>query len=571
MHYAFLLFFVFIFVQSETFIYQTDGTPAGHDALLRFADSHGYAVEPLYSFEPTPFFVVSTPYVASREAKLAAVMSGRLTPSIHMTPLHVFAAANHHQVHVPFKRKVDPMLRFINPYAIPHVDVDRNFYVPSPLNRNVIHLNASGVTQTGAGVHVYIPDGGMQCNHDAFAGSKPSCDASASGAFSTCNDARGTAPEGPSDVHATMCASVICARKFGGGIAPGATCIPRRYICAGEWNAVSEARANAVTEMAIMSVSNGPPDGIFYYEAPSEPLVRGIVDTWNRGVMRFDAAGNGGIRGETCAADWTVSLQQTPGVGAITASGLPEQYSEMCPGVLVSAFGASGSNVIYTALADPSSTSAMSDLFDGTSAAAPQVSGVVALLREARRDIQPRDIVRALVATSRRDGLVGTTAPFVSNGAGFAHSLAFGFGYPDAYALIAYATAPEWTALPAQRTCEGIVLDVAGNADDAITEIAIVVPDHCPINFIEYVSLHVSFGFEDASYMGELALMSPSERRVAFLDSFHGYHIPRWDFYSGGWPWYGERVAAGTWTLSVEALDDFPIHAASVIIAGTVL
>lgn len=579
---TFLVLFAAIVTADRTaattqYIYQTDGTEAARDALMRFADSHRYTVEPLYSELPSPYYVVTTPAArAAPAAAKAAVASGKLTPSAHLTPLHVFAAANGHVLHAPLRRRVDAMVRYANPYAIPHVDVARNFYVPSARNRNEhLNLHADNVTQTGAGVRVYIPDGGMQCDHAAFAASggfgKPSCDASLAGSFSTCSDNRGTAPEGPTDVHATMCASVVCARQYGGGIAPGATCVPRRYICAGEWTLVAEARANAVAEMAILSVSNGPPDGVFYYEVPPPPLVHGMVETWNRGTVRFDAAGNGGIRGETCAADWTVSLQQTLGVGAITASGLPEQYSEACPGVLLSAFGASGSNVIYTALADPASRTAMSDLFDGTSAAAPQVAGVAALLREARPDIWPRDIVRALVATARRDGLVGTTAPFVVNSAGFAHSAAFGFGYPDAAALIAYATSANWSALPAQRTCEGAVLGVTANAADPMSNFDIVIPPHCEINFIEHVAIHVSFGFEDASYMGELALSSPSGRRATFLDSFHGYHIPRWDFYSGGWPWYGERAAAGTWTLSVEALDDFPIAAASIVISGAVM
>jgi hypothetical protein len=69
--------------------------------------------------------------------------------------------------------------------------------------------------------------------------------------------------------------------------------------------------------------------------------------------------------------------------------------------------------------------------------------------------------------------------------------------------------------------------------------------------------------------MGELALVSPSGRRTRFLDSFHGYHIPRWDFFSGGWPFYGESTSGPqTWTLSVEALDDFDIAAVTLTLYG---
>lgn len=538
------------------YIYTTDGTPSGRDALFRFADMHHYTVEPLYPSFDSPYFVVDTPVV--KTAKLG----------IAHTPLHAFAAAQKHGITVPTSRKLDAMNRYSNPYAIPYVDVKQNFYVPSASNRNVMHLNASGVIQTGAGVRVYIPDGGMQCDHEAFVRKDGKNNCNAAAGMSTCSDAIGTKPENALDVHATMCASVICASKFGGGIAPGATCIPRRYICNGGWSTIAEARANAVAEMAVMSVSNGPPDGIHYYEFPPPELVHGIIETWNRGVMRVDAAGNGAIRGETCAADWTVSLQQTPGIGAITASGLSEEYSEKCPGVLISTFGASGSNVIYTALADPDSTNAMSNLFDGTSAAAPQAAGVIALLREAIPSIQPRDIVRALVATSRKEGLVAGRYPFIRNGAGFSHSLAFGFGYPDTYALIQYANTT--SPLPAQQICTETILDLTTNADLAYSTFDILLPSHCRINHIEFVEMQVTFLFDSASDMGELSLTSPSGRQSVFLDSFHGYVLDHWDLKTGGWPWYGE-TAAGTWTLAVEALDDFKIAAVTITVYGTTL
>lgn len=556
MHWILLL--LVSFLRASSYVYQTDGTPAGREMLLHFADLHHYAVEPLYDFFDSPFYVVHLPSPVSKLANVAHA---------HLTPLHAFASSQHHAIHNVISRKVDAMNRYTNPYAIPYQEVASNFYVPSPANRNVMHLNASKVPYTGAGVKVYIPDGGMQCDHEAFRrAGKSACNAAAG--FSTCGDDRGTGPADALDVHATMCASVICASKYGGGIAPGATCIPRRYICDYGWTTVTEARANAVAEMALLSVSNGPQDGIHYYEYPPPELVAGIVETWIRGTMRVDAAGNGAIRGESCAADWTVSLQQTPGVGAIMASGLSEEYSEKCLGVLVSAFGASGSNVIYTALADPDVQNAMSNMFDGTSAAAPQVAGVLARLREAKPDIQPRDIVRALVATSRREGLVVGAYPFVANAAGFAHSSAFGFGYPDTYALIAYAAAA--APLPPQRMCQATVLNVRTNANLAYSEFTVGIDEHCPIRFIEYVNLHVSFLFEDASDMGELALVSPSGRDGIFLESFHGYTIPKWDFFSGGWPWYGESPV-GTWTIRVEALDDFDIAAATLLVYGTTL
>lgn len=563
--FLFLLFSFFVAygsTKTSQYIYKTDGTIAGKEGLMQFAALHQYAVEPLYDTFESPFYVVVVPTPSA-----STKFSGKQLQA-HLTPLHTFALAQNHAILTPTDRKVDIMNRYVNPYAIPYQEVSSNFYVPSAVNRNVMHLNASKLFQTGAGIRVYIPDGGMQCEHQAFARSNGRSACNAAAGFSTCSDNHGTGPEDPSDVHATMCASLICASKFGGGLAPDATCVPRRYICNGGWSTIAEARANAVAEMAILSVSNGPPDGIHYYEYPLDELVVGIVETWIRGTMRVDAAGNGAIRGETCAADWTVSLQQTPGIAAITATGLSEQYSEKCPGVLVGAFGASGSNAIYTALADPSVTNAMSDMFDGTSAAAPQVAGVIALIRQAKPDVQPRDIVRALVATSRQQGLIGGAYPFIPNAAGFAHSLAFGFGYPDTYGAIAYVnqTAP----LPPQRSCQATILDLMTNADVAFSDFTIVIPADCPITFIEYVNIHITFLFDDASDMGELSLVSPSGRRSIFLDSFHGYHVPQWNFFSGGWPWYGEP-AIGKWTISIEALDDFRIAAATILLYGTTL
>ena len=78
--------------------------------------------------------------------------------------------------------------------------------------------------------------------------------------------------------------------------------------------------------------------------------------------------------------------------------------------------------------------------FSGTSAAAPQIAGVCALIKQARPDLQPAQ-VRDILVRSARDVTAGENHPRFANAAGPGFDLATGAGLVDADAAVQLAEA----------------------------------------------------------------------------------------------------------------------------------
>lgn len=93
----------------------------------------------------------------------------------------------------------------------------------------------------------------------------------------------------------------------------------------------------------------------------------------------------------------------------------------------------------------PTSTAPVnySDAFNGTSAAAPQVSGAVALLLQANPKLGYRDVKEILMKTATKTGLQNGDE-FKDNGAGFTFSHSFGAGLLNVSAALMAAS---WTNL----------------------------------------------------------------------------------------------------------------------------
>lgn len=552
--YFFVLLVLPVALQARAAIYTVGSGVRDEHELYAFAELHHYRVEPLYPW-PSKHYVVDDSGAAAHEA----------------SHIQSRALALGHKLHEPgnYKRRrdVDYGLRD----ALPYTDVENNFYFPGPSSLHSLHYGLAALPPTvnGSGVQVYIPDGGFQCDHAAFSRNGvagAACDARQG--FDVCGDGRNTLPYDFTDYHGTMCASVVCAgaTTYGGGIAPGATCVPRRYICGTrEWTVIDEARGNAVDHPAVLSVSNGPPDFMMYYEFPPQPLLDGIVESWQRGLIRVDAIGNGHQVGDHATFDWTTCLRQTLAIAAISASGLKEEYSEVGPNAFMSGFGAGGSNYIYTAFPSPTKRD-LTNIFDGTSAAAPQYAGIAALLLGANRALDQRNMVAILVKAAERHAIIDYDFPFDQNAAGYWHSPAFGFGVVNMTTALALATDPQWAPIPAERECRATVLASTIRADDAFTRIEVSLA-HCDLHFVEFVNLRLTCLLDSSSSITGISLISPSGTEGVFLDAGHLYRLQNLDFFSGGWAWYGEE-AAGTWVFELSTLDDFEVSVASLFVYG---
>lgn len=97
--------------------------------------------------------------------------------------------------------------------------------------------------------------------------------------------------------------------------------------------------------------------------------------------------------------------------------------------------------------------------FGGTSAAAPVVTGVIALMLEANPNLSWRDVKHILAQTSEQlDATALGADAYQTNGAGLPFSHAYGFGRVNAGASV--AAAETWTNIPPEITLEGDVISL---------------------------------------------------------------------------------------------------------------
>lgn len=144
-------------------------------------------------------------------------------------------------------------------------------------------------------------------------------------------------------------------------------------------------------------------------------------------------------------------------VGSVNELGRVDGYSNPGANLLVSAFG-TNNNVVTTDLvgANGYTSGDYTGSFSGTSAAAPMVSGVVALMLDANPNLGWRDVQQILALTARQVGSEMNAAPAGEerfswsynkadnwNGGGMHFSNDYGYGLVDAHAAVRLAES--WT------------------------------------------------------------------------------------------------------------------------------
>ena len=286
-----------------------------------------------------------------------------------------------------------------------------------------------------------------------------------------------------------------------------------------------------------------------------------------RGIVYVFSAGNGatldpnGIPSDNINYSGLVNNYYTLPIGAVDSFGKKTSYSETGATLLVCAPSRGGDEKygIFTTdvtwnlgYNNEDKTGNLSDrnytrIFGGTSAAAPLVSGVVALMLEANPDLGWRDVREILARSARKVDPIHDD--WTKNGAGLNVNHAYGFGLVDATAAINMALT--WlNALPAKvfTSRQDVGRQIPDGSDIGLSG-EISVPDIGVVEFVE-----VLFDAPDHPRLGdlEITLISPSGTKSVLSEvhnqTFEVFRYRNWRF--GTVRVLGERTV-GSWRLEV--------------------
>ena len=292
---------------------------------------------------------------------------------------------------------------------------------------------------TGKGVVVGVVDDGFQITHpDIYLNAREDL------SYNVYDDTHDPTPA-YSSYHGVACSGLIAAsfdnNVCGAGVAPDAQLAGVKLLGGSvsdlqQGEAISHECASSMVD--IYSNSWGPEDdgktlyipGMVTTSALEECTEKGRN---GKGCVYVWAAGNGRGNGDNCAYDGLVNDPRVITVGAVDKHGMSSFYSEWGGSVFCVAPSSDSRTGVSTC--DQSggrgknSGDCMST-FGGTSAAAPMVSGVIALGLQANPNMTWQGVQLVLAMSCR--GVHFGDSKWQQNAAGIWHSIAYGYGIPDA-------------------------------------------------------------------------------------------------------------------------------------------
>ncbi|MBD2495351.1 S8 family serine peptidase [Nostoc sp. FACHB-280] len=192
-------------------------------------------------------------------------------------------------------------------------------------------------------------------------------------------------------------------------------------------------------------------DNFFTFPQAAQAIANAVTDGRNGlGTAIVFSAGNYRQEGDNTNYHNFQNSRQVISVAALDHNGFASSYSTPGASILVSAFGSGIPGSIVTTDRQGSAGYSSGDYnysFNGTSASAPQVSGVVALILEANRNLGYRDIQEILAYSARQNDFYNQGGNYIwqingannFNGGGLRVSHDYGFGLVDARAAVRLA------------------------------------------------------------------------------------------------------------------------------------
>lgn len=285
-----------------------------------------------------------------------------------------------------------------------------------------------------------------------------------------------------------------------------------------------------------------------------DTALTGLAENGRDGLGTVAVFSAGNERGDGSNANYH-NMQNSPytiSVGSMRVTGEHSSFSNPGANVLVTAPGGSIQTTDRTGVDGYNSGDYTS--FTGTSASAPVVSGVAALILEANDALGYRDVQEILAYSAVRND--PDDAGWAYNGAGnwnggglhFSHD--YGFGLVDAHAAVRLAET--WDV---QQTYANLVSVTGGEtvtrniADEGSLVTTLDIAGDIEI---EHVLLNVDISH---SWVGDLkiTLTSPDGTASVMMDQPEsgGYDVSTLDFTFSSVAHWGE-ASAGTWTLTIE-------------------
>ena len=237
---------------------------------------------------------------------------------------------------------------------------------------------------------------------------------------------------------------------------------------------------------------------------------QGITDGFDgKGIVYVWAGGNGGSL-DNSNLDEFANFYGITAVCAIDYNDVRSSISEIGANLWICApsKGRSSPGITTT-----TSLGKYTRSFGGTSAAAPIVAGVVALVRSTNLDLTWRDVKLILAASARKNdptnaGWVDTGLLYSSDSERYHFNHEYGFGVVDADAAVELADG--WTNVPAMReTTVNSSFPRETLPDNANTYTTKTLSVDSSIEFTEFVEINVNFTHPYARDL-DIVLVSPS-------------------------------------------------------------
>jgi subtilisin family serine protease/subtilisin-like proprotein convertase family protein len=403
--------------------------------------------------------------------------------------------------------------------------VDEQWYLDSAhLNINVVHQNYDGSSLNASVVQVV--EGGFDSNHnDLIANMDYSMAYDSSSLPDGQNGIEGTClNDGDFSSHGTAVAGIIGARAYNGigvrGINPFGklTCFKFATLSDGRLqpNLLEKAWLNGPRANDIDVSSNSWADCTNYRNNRTEILKEGSESLRDgKGRVYVFAAGNHRIGYGNCLKSSSNLQNMLNSPYSITVAAMnrsDEIASSSNPGsnIFISAYGQDGIWTTYTGVFDYAG-------FSGTSAAAPMVSGGIALLLEACPDLNYRDVKYILAKSAIKVDTQNSS--WVKNSADIYHSSDYGFGKLNIQGAISMCQ-NNYQALASSNNFETIEDLNQTLSSSGVNNIQIAITQDVKV---EWLGVYID-GLMDNIGEYEFNLISPSGTKVNLV---HGDNAAR--------------------------------------------